>query len=99
MSKNLQFALVVLGCSCLCVYFMQHTQRGRYGLEAQASLKRQLELVELRTSRLESARDHLRREIDLLDRERPDRDLTEELAQAVLGYAYPDAEIILTSVQ
>lgn len=99
MSKHVQFVLVALGCIGLSVYFIQHTRYGRYGLEAQASLERQLELVELRISRLESVRDVLRRDIALLDGEQPDRDLTEELAQVTLGYVYPDAEIILTRVQ
>lgn len=95
MKRDLQFVLVALCCIGLVAYFIHHTRFGRYGLNAQALLKARLELVEVRTSHLETVRARLRRDIKLLRSSPPDADLTEEIAQSKLGYAYPGDKIVL----
>ena len=97
MKRDLQFVLVALGCVGLVGYFIHHTRHGRYGLEAQAKLEKRLELVRLKTSRLESVRTQLRRDIALLRPSPPNSDFIEELAQSRLGYAYPGDLIIVSN--
>ena len=95
MKRDLQFALVALGCIGLVGYFIHHTRHGRYGLEVQATLEQRLELVRLKTSRLESVRSQLQRDIALLTSDPPEADLVEELARTRLGYAYARDHIVV----
>lgn len=98
MIRDLQFSLVALACIGLTAMFIHHTRFGRYGLEAHAKLQNRLDLVDVQTSRLESVRARLRRDIKLLSQDPPDPDLTEDIAQSALGYAYPQDRIIVTQV-
>ncbi|MEM9029704.1 MAG: septum formation initiator family protein [Pseudomonadota bacterium] len=97
MKRDLQFFIVALCCIGLVLSFVHHTRFGRYGLEAQASLRKRLDLVTLRTNRLESVRTTLQREIRLLETATPEPDLVEEIARTKLRYAYPGDRILVTS--
>lgn len=95
MPRSLQHIFVALSCALLGLYFGYHTVYGKYGLEAQSSVDERRAYVDQRLLSLRAVHDRLRREIALLDPERPDAGMVEELARETLGFAYPDERILI----
>ena len=62
-------------------------------MQARTELQARLTVLEFEAESLKKARAGLRNEIALLDPDTPDADLIEEIAQDVLGYAYPKDRI------
>lgn len=90
----LRQALVLLICLGATGYFAHHAIHGRHGLEARKRLMERSQLVEFEISSLEGVRARLKRDVLLLRPDRPDADLTEEVAREVLGFAFPSETIL-----
>jgi len=93
--RLLQSLLVVLSCASLAAYFGHHLVSGKYGLKTQARLSDRLALVERQVAGLEAVEIRLRRDINLLIAQPPDRDMVEDIAISTLGFAYPRDTIVL----
>jgi len=87
--------LVSLLCSCALAYFAYHAIIGKRGLEARSRLIERSRQLEPEIARLEAVRTRLEREVRLLDAR--DRDLIEELAIELLGFARPTDRIVIFS--
>ena len=86
---------MLLICLGFTSYFAYHTIYGRHGLEARNALISRSELLQFEIASLEAVRASLSNDISLLDRTTPDRDLVDEIARDVLGFAHRDDIIFL----
>ena len=91
--KFAQLSLVLLGCAAFSATFIHHAIYGRHGLEARSKLIARSTELDREIKSLEAVHGEFTRHIRLL-REKPQRDLVEEIAQRTLGFAYPDEVVI-----
>jgi cell division protein FtsB len=77
--------MVSLFCLAALGYFAFHASSGRRGLEARMRLIERSHALEPQIKRLEAARARLERDVRLLDA--GDRDMVEEMAMDILGFA------------
>jgi len=68
---------------------VHHAIQGSHGLGARQRLVDRLAAADAELARLEVVRAGLRRDVDLLGTDPPHRDMIEEAAIGVLGYARP----------
>jgi cell division protein FtsB len=87
-------ATVLLLCLGLTAYFAHHAIYGRHGLEARSRLIERSALLEFEIKSLEAVRAKLVHDVVLLTPDKPDKDLVEEAAREVLGFAHPDDFIV-----
>ena len=85
--------MIATACLALSAYFVHHTFHGRYGLGAKAKLSAEVTALDEEINLMASKKHRLQRDVSLLGGA-PHPDLVEELAQSVLGYAYPNARIV-----
>ncbi|MGF1649100.1 MAG: septum formation initiator family protein [Hyphomicrobiaceae bacterium] len=90
--KSLAVVLIGVG---LTAYFLHHARFGAQGLEARRLLVERKNGADLKLASLETAREILRRDVELLRRAPPDPDLVAEIAQTTLGFAFPGDRIVL----
>ena len=83
----------MLCCATLTVYFAHHAMYGRYGIERNRSLSADATALAGKLDILRSERSNLERDIGLLSGA-PHPDMVEEAARRVLGFAYPQANIV-----
>ena len=83
----------MLTCLTLTCTFAYHALYGRHGLEARSKLIARSTELDREIKSLEAVHGEFTRHIRLL-REKPQRDLVEEIAQRTLGFAYPDEVVI-----
>ncbi len=81
---------------CATAYFSHHAIHGRHGLEARSALIERSVLIEFEIRSLETVRARLRHDVALLNPDKPDPDLVEELARDVLGYVHPADRVAVT---
>lgn len=86
--------LVLLASLTSCVYFGHHALHGRHGLEARNRLMDRSSLLDFEIRSLEAVRMKLERDVALLNPDKPDPDMVEEIARIVLGYVRADDVII-----
>jgi len=86
---------VLLICLFLSCYFAYHTIKGKHGLEARISLNEHAFSLERRLTDLEAVRTRLEQDISHMTRDNIDRDMLDEKARELLGYARPGEEILL----
>ena len=79
----------------MSVYFVQHTIKGKYGLEARSRLIERSKTLEREIAGLEAVQSILLRDVMLLRPDPPHPDLVEEIATGVLGMARPGDRIVL----
>jgi len=95
MRRSRQHFLVLLGCLALSAYFVQHTIKGKHGLEARSRLIERSRTLEREIAGLEAVQSVLLRDVLLLRPDPPHPDLVEEIAIGVLGMARPRDRIVL----
>ncbi len=79
-------------------YFAVHAAQGRHGFYARQVLIERAELIASEISKLDAVRARLARDVALLDIEKPNSDLVEELAADLLGFVRPGDRPVLTAV-
>lgn len=87
-------ALVLLGSLAMAGYFGHHAVSGTHGVEARKRLLERSARIEQDVGALDAVRARLRRDVDLLAKEPPARDLVEEIARETLGLLYPGEQKI-----
>jgi cell division protein FtsB len=87
-------ALAPFFCVVAIAYFGFHYVQGERGLIAYLRLSEQVASAEQRLSAVRVERQQIEHRVNLLRPERLDRDLLEERARAILGYAHKN-EIVL----
>lgn len=70
---------------------------GRHGLEARDGLLERESVLQFEIQSLEAVRAKLERDVALLRPDPPDRDLVEEIAREVMGFADPRDRIVMDS--
>jgi cell division protein FtsB len=88
-------ATVLLLCLGLTAYFAHHAINGRHGLVVISKLIERSALLEFDIKSLEAVRAKLERDVALLNPEKPDPDIVEEVAREVLGFVRPN-DIVVT---
>jgi cell division protein FtsB len=91
---RLQQLVVLLGCLAGTAYFAHHAIVGRHGFEVRQRLIARSSMLEFELKSLEAVRLRLARDVALLASEPPSRDITEEVARDVLGFAYPTDRLL-----
>ena len=77
------------------VYLGFHAAHGERGLIALNLLQDKKHTHQAMLAELQAKNADLRRKIDLLSGDNPDRDFLEERVRKVLGFAYPDENILI----
>ena len=77
------------------VYLGFHAAHGERGLIALNLLQDKKRTYQAKLDDLQAKNADLRRKIDLLSGDNPDRDFLEERVRKVLGFAYPDENILI----
>lgn len=88
-----QNLLTIIGF-LLCAYFSYHAALGQRSYVRLLSLERQVSDISVTHDKLESERLALEKKVAMMRPGSVDRDLLEERARYVLGYAYEDERVI-----
>lgn len=94
--KGLSTALLLLA---LAGYFTYHAFEGDHGLHARVKLKQKLDGLEQQLSDLQVQRKQIEHEISLLQSDKLDPDMLDELARRILNMAHPEDIVIIPADQ
>jgi cell division protein FtsB len=94
-TKRLPQILVSLLCLAALSYFAVYAVAGRHGLDQRQNLLERRVAAEKALARLEAVRARLTNDVARLGATPPDPDLITELALSELGYAHPEARVIV----
>lgn len=86
--------LAIIGI-CLCVYFAWHALAGERGVIRLVSVEHKIEKLEREVAELRAVRVELEGRVVLLRPNSLDPDMLEERARLILGFQYPDEQLIL----
>jgi len=89
--------LVTIIGFCLCAYFSYHSALGTRSYFGAQKLKEAIAETTMEYESLHEQRLALQTKVERLRPDSLDRDLLEERARTILGYTYPDEQIIIRS--
>ncbi len=92
--RRLRFVLGPLLGGCLLIYFVYHIFQGERGLFSWIRLQQKIAEDEKVLADLQSQREVLERQVNLLLPDSLDQDMLEERARIILNFARPDEVVI-----
>ncbi len=90
-------AIVPVVAICVTGYFGYHLVQGDYGLVSWLRLSHEIEETKAQLALVSTEREALERRVSLLRPESLDRDMIEERARVILGFAHENDVVILNA--
>lgn len=97
--RRFRQAIVPTVATCVTAYFGYHLVQGDYGLVSWLRLTHEIEQTKAELATVSGEREALERRVSLLRPESLDRDMIEERARVILGFAHENDIVILTPAQ